>query len=344
MGHSVYYHYSFPQRQDIVKKCGTDPISYSTLQPGLKYFDFSSGYFAYQKRAGVAVVLGPPVCDRSHEVEACHHFLKKYSNVVFSYIRKDLSEALTKSCTRPLYFCEIGTDLFVDTSSNGPFASKEINGAIKSAQRHGFHIEEVDLKTCAPGVLNQLKQINDDFVNLSPTKREMTFLNRPMAFLDNQLSRFFVLLQNQQIIGFTALDPYLSDTMHRNFLLNILRFKKTKQWGVYIATVVALNSLLREEGSSELSLGFCPFRFQTDVNNLDAAYAHCVRRVANSQEIFPFLNLRTLKESVSTRSESRFLVSSVRNPWWALYAVLRAMNVASPRRIIQSTMSMWKQV
>ena len=53
----------------LMRAHGSDPISYSTLQPGLSYFETSFGYVAFQRALGFELTLGPPVCAEGDRAE-----------------------------------------------------------------------------------------------------------------------------------------------------------------------------------------------------------------------------------------------------------------------------------
>merc|ERR1719150_3662093 len=76
---------SLCEREHYIQKYGTHHLAFSTLAPGLQYFDLPlKGYIAYKDgKFGQAFVLGDPICAPSDAKELIASFLQYKPNANF---------------------------------------------------------------------------------------------------------------------------------------------------------------------------------------------------------------------------------------------------------------------
>jgi len=246
-------------RHEMLRSFGRDPIAYSTLQPGLEYFDTSFGYIAHQRRLGCDVTLGEPICDPADRAVLITRFLAGRARPVLAYIGAEVAASLGEIAPGRFFCPVLGVDKVIALGGDDPLAAREVRGAVRRADKRRFTV-----RRCPPGALAgplraRLGEIGAGYVARSPARREMRFLNRPTAFDDDGLARLYLLFCDGGLFGYAVLDPSFEGGRPRGFLLNQLRFEPTRLWGVYYAVVAKLAAELRAEGLHELSLGCSPF-------------------------------------------------------------------------------------
>jgi len=177
---------------------------------------------------------------------------------IFAYLRdrdvEDLHAAATGYRTAPL-----GSERFIELDQLLAW-SRPVTSALDKAAKADLVAVERDAKTLDAGTKTWLERFNDTWCARSQAGRELRFLNRPLR-LDAEPGRLFVLSRKRAPFGFLTLDPYRAPG-GRGYLLNLVRFAPTKQWGVYPALVAQIAERLRDEGAAELSLGCAPLDFE----------------------------------------------------------------------------------
>lgn len=315
-------------RADLVKQHGVDAIAYSTLQPGLEYFETSYGYIAYRSALGLRLTLGPPVCAPEDRLALANRFLEAGNgHGVFFYVADDFARLLGRG-----HCAGIGVDKVVPLAGARLESSKEVRGALKKAHAAGFRIERL---TDVGGVRPQLEAINARYLGARALPTEMKFLNRPMEFTDDGLGRQYVLRWKENgddaVRGYARLNPRFEGGVARGDLLDILRFGPTRLWGVFYAAVATLAAELRAEGVEELSLGYCPlYRAQTEASlprsrALDWQIDWLGRHLA---EVPYVQRLRQQKSAFPGEERQRYLVSPLRDAARPFLALLSATGVS----------------
>lgn len=263
-------------RADLVRMHGEDPISFSTLQPGLQYCETSYGYIAYQRAWGIDITLGPPVAAAADQAALIDRFLRTQKRPVFCYLRARDAERVAQTAAastgqQTLYTARMGSDRLLSTRAlQAPDHTlpKPLLGARKHARRAGFSMQRIEAKDLTPPLLDRLAQITACYLQKSQLPYEMRFLNRPFDPQDLQAAaagaRTYLLQQQRssfdppQQFGYAVLNPWFHRDRVAGYLLDIVRCQSTRQWGVFYAVVDALCHELHREGILNLSLGFCP--------------------------------------------------------------------------------------
>jgi lysylphosphatidylglycerol synthetase-like protein (DUF2156 family) len=236
-------------RAALVRRYGRDPIACSTLQPNLSYLETSYGFVAYRRVFGMEITLGAPVCDPGDRRELLRRFLGGARRPILCYVDAD-----TLADADGLHAAGMGADKDVDLDAPLP---RPVRSASRKARAAGFALEELDLASVDDATRTRLQTITRSFVARSQVPVEMVFLNRPLSLRPDGLRRVFALRQADGPFGYVVLNPWFRDGAVAGYLLDIIRFDKTRLWAVYLAVVAELCALLRAEGRG-LSLGFCP--------------------------------------------------------------------------------------
>lgn len=269
-------------RADLVRMHGADPISFSTLQPGLRYCETSYGYIAYQRAWGIDITLGPPVAAAADQAALIDRFLRTAKRPVFCYLRAQDAARVAQTAAssmgpQTLYTARMGSDRLLSTHAvQAPDHAlpKPLLGARKHARRAGFSMQRIEANDLTPPLLDRLAQITACYLQKSQLPYEMRFLNRPFDPNDMRAaaagSRTYLLRQQQAgsdpplLFGYAVLNPWFHSDGVAGYLLDIFRCQPTRQWGVFYAVVDALCHELHREGILYLSLGFCPLHCASD--------------------------------------------------------------------------------
>ena len=112
------------------------------------------------------------------------------------------------------------------------------------------------------------KKLTEEYLTNAQYEHEMSFINMPLQCGLATYRRLFLMKEGSgRILGFVYLNPIYTDGQLVGYLLDMLRFIKTKIWGLWFSTVYTLAQVLHREGL-ELYLGFCPLHdLQVPKNN-----------------------------------------------------------------------------
>lgn len=321
---------SAAQEEAWVRQFGTDPIAYSTLQPGLRYFQTSFGFVAYRRVGGMDITLGPPVCAVPDRRDMLRRFRAHSRRPIFCYVQRDVIQDLHDS---DLHCAGMGVDRYVDHATLLADPPKEVQGACRKADAADFRIQPVEFAKLGPGMRARLQAITQRYFAHAQCSSEMSFLNRPMTLHDDGLRRGFLLVKHDRehagAFGYAVLNPIFAHGRVSGYLLDILRFEPTRLWGIWLSTVAQLSALLAREGKA-LSLGFCPLygieRAPARSSAwLDVQMRWAARFLASSQYVH---RLHELKSLIPGRDEPRYFASFSRTLCVSLFVLLRASGVS----------------
>lgn len=89
--------FSPEERISYFKQYGSHCIAYSTLQPGMKYFDIDGiGYVAYMNHGKTRFVLGDPICAEENKEKILEAALSEHKHTSFYQVSKSTAEILHK--------------------------------------------------------------------------------------------------------------------------------------------------------------------------------------------------------------------------------------------------------
>ncbi|MBL8949212.1 MAG: DUF2156 domain-containing protein [Myxococcaceae bacterium] len=310
-------------RAELFRAHGVDPISYSTLQPGLQYFDTSYGYVAYARAAGFALTLGPPVCAPADRGALISAFYRAVRRPVFFYVLHDVAQ-LAKDLGGVRYgICPIGIDKVISLEQRVD-ADAKVKSAVKKAKKAGLRLTEVKPSQADRA---RLENINAAYLQKSAVSVEMKFLNRPLSYVDDGLAQLFLLQLGGETLGYAAVDPYFERGAAKGWLLNLLRFGKTSLWGVYYSAVAMLAERLAATGARELSLGFCPLA-ELDAAGCSPLLSAQARWLAKRFAEVPYLaRLREMKSAFPGAMPQRYFVGASPLVATTVLSLLRACGV-----------------
>ncbi|MDH3703809.1 MAG: hypothetical protein OEU46_21145, partial [Alphaproteobacteria bacterium] len=161
----------------------------------------------------------------------------------------------------------------------------------------------------------------------------VTFVNLPMRFQEDGFRRAYLLTKHDKEhdgpFGYAVLNPIFNAGEVEGYLLDILRFERTRLWGVWLSAVWQLATLLSREGKY-LSLGHSPLHgiepvpAQLSSPWFEMQMRWMVRRFAASNYL---VHLRQLKTLVPGDEIPRYFASYSSALPVTFLAVIRASGV-----------------
>lgn len=317
-------------RHEELVRCQShgDLIAYATLQSGLSHFDTSFGRWSFRRVLGFDVTLGAPLCAPSDYRDMLRAFLAKHRKPLLCYLRQDFARHVEGS---GLHLTGIGVDRHVDITHLLQRPSAEVASAHKKARKAGLRLEPLVVSELTGSQRSELASIQDAYLARAQCTVEMSFINRPMDYADDGMRRFFTLQTREGLLGFGALNPVFDRGKVTHYLLDILRFRKTRLWGVWLACVTMLAEQLQQEGVG-LTLGFAPLHHIATISTssrIATAQMQAMSRWLGSAQYVQ--RLRELKALVPGTEEPRFLASPTRVALVNLLAVMEASGVEARR-------------
>jgi len=245
-------------RYEMIYKYSNDPNAYALLQSEMDYFHHGDSFLAFRKSNNTPVVLNDPVAEPDKLESLIRLFTGKEKKSIFVNISQEFASMLN-GYGLEYRFCPYGTENIIDLSSSTYMDSKKIKSALKKARKVDLKMNLIDFNSISPEKLELLKTINQEFLDHTPSKKEITFISRGVELKNLQGVKFYELIyvegERNTTFGFIVLDPYFSNGDLTGYQLNAIRFRRTRIWGVYYSVVALLAKMLKEEGFSSLSLG-----------------------------------------------------------------------------------------
>jgi len=244
-----------PRRFELFRRYGNTTMAYSTLQPGMKYFEAHGGYLAYDSYWGTTFVLGDPVAPAEGHAALITAFLHKYPRTCFCQISKPVAAILAQL---GWFVNEFGADMELDLPTYdflGPKKSK-LRQAAHKIQREGYTIEE---GTLADGDWTELETICSSWLATKTVKREARFLARPLSFGDERAVRKFYLRDaDGWIVSFVTFDPICDGGGVIGYSPAVKRRSADAPTGAEEAITKFAIEQFRAEGMKTLRLGLLP--------------------------------------------------------------------------------------
>lgn len=236
-----------------VKRFGSHSQAFSTLQPGLSYFQLPGiGYLAYACRFGVRFVLSDPVCNPQHRARMLDGFLAEAGEALFVQVSKPVVDHLHSR--HGYYGTQFGSELKIDLASWSLRGAKKavIRAAVNQARREGIEIRE----GAAP---QDLAQISQAWIRTRRCHRnEIRFLIRPQSVGYSEGTRSFYAYRDGIAIGFVFFDPLYVNGRVVSYVPNISRASSSFRQGLWYVLMAHAIEVFRAEAVPQLDLGLAP--------------------------------------------------------------------------------------
>ncbi len=242
--------FTFEERLSYLREFGSHCMSFSTLQPGMEYFDMPGiGFIAYRSKWGVKMVLADPVCDEKDRETLIGAFLSRYKRSTFIQITEPVAELMSRRFG--YYATQFGQETVIDLTCWSLSGKKKqvLRTSVNQAVKNGIVIREaVDDP--------RYKELSDQWITTRKIKkREISFLIRPMEMEYQKETRKFFAYQGEDLIGFVFFDPIYRNGKITGYVPNISRFSHKFRQGIFYPMMIHAMEKFKEEGLEELNLG-----------------------------------------------------------------------------------------
>lgn len=299
----------FERRLRNIKRFGSQTMSYSALQQGIREFRHQSfkGFVPYMSVWGVDYVLSNPVAPVSHYATAIQEFRRNHPNAVYCQVDATMARLLQANDFKVNAF---GVEHWLNLK-DFRINWKERRGIKRFVSRLsnlGYSVFE------HPDFQSQTFEISREWLETKQNSREFRFLARPYAYDLGRATRTFYLIHKRKLVGFCAWDPIYtnedSDEPTR-YVMQHLRLKSNAPSGAGDFLLANCLMCLRDEGVEYASLGLAPLYMRS--NDFDG-YSKFAERVFEimyaTQRFYHFKNVGEHKDRYQTIKQQTYVATS----------------------------------
>src|SRR5690554_5683330 len=245
--------FSFSERVQYLKEFGTHSQSFSTLQPGMKYFDIAGvGYVGYMSHWGKTFVLSDPVCAPEHFELMLTRFHQRFPNASYIQVSKPVADILHRNFG--LYGTQFGSEARIQLSNWSLSGKKKqiLRTALNQAKKSGITVQERFSD-------DNTREISEAWIRTRKCKsNEIRFLIRPMDMEYRENERRFYAYQDDKAVGFIYFDPIYRDNEIISYVPNISRANADFKQGIFYTLMAQAMEAFKAEGVPYLDLGLIP--------------------------------------------------------------------------------------
>lgn len=254
--------FTFSERVGYLKKFGTHSQSFSTLQPGMQYFDVPGiGYIAYMRKWGGTFVLSDPVCAPDDFGRLLESFHRRFPNASYIQVSKPVVDFL--HLRFGLYGTQFGSESRIDLARWSLSGKKKqvLRTALNQAEKNGITVMERFSD-------DHTREISEAWIRTRKCKsNEIRFLIRPMEMEYRENERHFYAYQDGKAVGFIYFDPIYRNNEIISYVPNISRANADFRQGIFYTLMAHAIDAFKTEGVPYLDLGLIPL-------SLDPATEH----------------------------------------------------------------------
>ena len=245
--------FSLDERIVYLKRYGDHCMSFSTLQPGMHFYDIPGvGYIAYKMQWGSKFVLSDPVCDEKDREFIISEFLKDGKHTAFAQISEPVAELIAEKFG--YYSTQFGVETKVDLEGWDLKGKKKqvLRTSINKAKKDGICFMEKDK-------VNGDQELNNAWLKTRKVRnREILFLIRPMNMDYEKGTRRFYAYKDGELLGFIYFDPVYCDNKVVSYVPNISRFSHNFKQGIFYPLMAHAMEVFKAEGVKYMDLGLSP--------------------------------------------------------------------------------------
>lgn len=254
--------FTFAERVSYLKKYGTHSQSFSTLQPGMQYFDLPGiGYIAFMRKWGGTFVLSDPVSAPEHFPVILERFHQRYPNASYIQVSKPVVDIL--HLRFGLFGTQFGSESRIDLAKWSLSGKKKqiLRTALNQADKAGITVKERFSD-------DHTREISEAWIRTRKCKsNEIRFLIRPMEMDYRENERHFYAYQDGKAVGFIYFDPIYRNNEIISYVPNISRANADFKQGIFYTLMAHAMEVFKAEGVPYLDLGLIPL-------SLDPATEH----------------------------------------------------------------------
>jgi len=316
------------ERFDYLKQFGSHCMAYSTLQPGMQYFDLPGvGYLAYMTHGRTRFVLGEPICagtDRQHLIGEA---LQEHSETCFVQIQEQTANILHGEFR--FYATQGGIESSLDLRNWKATGNRKqiLRRALNQAHEKGIGISEPSEGSLTT---EDLARASTKWLRTRKVShRQLAFLSRPLVTANEPFVRTFVARLQNDINGFIRFDPVFSRGAVVGYCPNISRASKLFRQGLHYAVMLVAIAQFRKEDVRCMHLGLSPLSrrvvAQVYPNPILEFLLRAIYRCGN--RLYNFRGIEFTKSRFFGQETPVYLAQRRRFPLKELLAVFRLSHV-----------------
>jgi phosphatidylglycerol lysyltransferase len=318
-------HADLARRIACLKQFGSHPMSFSTMQPDMSYFELPGiGYIAYARYLRMQFALADPVCAPGQRGLLLDRYLERFPRAVFVQVSKAVVEHLHGRHG----YC--GTQF--GSESKLALAEWTLRGARKQIIRtavNGARAQGIEIRE--GGFDHDVKRISEAWIRTRRCKNnEIRFLIRPMLIDYREGTRYFYAHDpDGEAVGFIFFDPIYSDGRLAGYVPNISRSSANFRQGLWYALMAHAIAVFKEEGVPWLDLGLVPLQMGAEVEPQESRILRMTMAVIRERMdfLYNFKGLEFAKSRFQGRIEKTYCCHRSAMPALAMTAMFRLTRI-----------------
>ena len=319
--------FSLEERIHYLKEFGGRSLAYSTLQPGLRYFDVPHvGYVGYQSYGGRDFVLSSPICADNNLETLLGEFIRTREHPCFVQIYQREADLLRDVFHH--YIAPIGVEFWL------PGQTWTIHGGEKTHIRRWINTARnanVTVRPLDTGELrHDVRRVSDQWRDSRRNDGNLRFLVRDF-YPDPAVQAFtrpYGAFQNGELIGVIDFAPMFRAHRVTGYYADIVRMIPGAPNGTSdLIITTAFQEFIREEANT-LSLGLAPLARLVPCPNEPPV----IRKLLSllyiaGNRLYPFQGIYFHKEKYRGDEIPVFYTTKNRNAFTDLLKILRLIGV-----------------
>jgi phosphatidylglycerol lysyltransferase len=249
--------FSLEERIHYLKEFGCRSLAYSTLQPGLRYFDVPHiGYVGYQSYGGRDFVLSSPICADNNLETLLGEFIRTREHPCFVQIYQREADLLRDVFHH--YVTPIGVEFWLhgETWTIHGGEKARIRSLIHTARNAGVTVRPLDTGE----LRHDVQRVSDQWRDSRRNTGNLRFLVRDF-YADpalQALTRLYGAFQKGSLVGVLEFSPLFRMQRVTGYFVDIVRTTPGAPNGTSDLIITAAFQKFIQEKTVTLSLGLAP--------------------------------------------------------------------------------------
>jgi lysylphosphatidylglycerol synthetase-like protein (DUF2156 family) len=319
--------FSLEERMEYLKEYGSHCMAYSTLQPGMQYFDVKGkGYIAYMEKMGIKYVLSNPICDNNDYEKVINNFLFDYPSSSFIQITKNTADLLKNGFN--FYSTQIGIETWFNVDDwNNSGKRKLIRKYKNKANKLGLNIKEISEEE-KKNYFFQLKDLKNNWKeNRLISNKDIYFLVRPET--ENEpLTKKYISFIDNELYSYIICDPLFSKNEIIGYNINLTFYNQNFFKGINYFTINEILFDFQKKNLKNATLGLSPLRKLQSSNKNHFALIKILNFLYNNGNfLYNFKGLAENKKEYYGNEIPVFYSSKKKIPFLDLYNIFKLSNI-----------------
>ncbi|NOX55327.1 MAG: DUF2156 domain-containing protein [Planctomycetes bacterium] len=320
--------FTHEERLWYLRQYGSHCLAYSTLQPGMRYFDVPGiGYLAYMQYCGTRFVLGDPICSLDLAPVLIREALSEHSDTCF--IQTSEQVAIILKDIHHYYATCLGIETWIDLPSWSLKGTRRklIRKYVNRGRKTGLRVYELSAKDISH-VRSHLLQLRSRWLKSRRNPRRVRFLVRPPT-VDDYGVRVFLARLGGELVTELICDPIYGSGSVAGYNINLAHYspKKCHKHAVTCAVAYALD-VFRQERLKYASLGLSPLNGIAPLVGDNPALRVALQAIYRwGNSLYNFRGLAENKHSYCGRSTRAFACTRRWLPVKDILCTLRICNL-----------------